>query len=267
MGLAYLLIAFFTSLVGAICGIGGGVIIKPTLDMMGTVNLQTANFLSSCTVISMALVSVGTTFADKRGDIDTARSTPLATGAVLGGVAGGRLFSLMWIISPDVNTLGVIQSMSMLLLTVAVIIYTLLRDRGRVALRNVNSKAICLAAGLALGVVSGFLGIGAGPFNLMVLSWLFSMENTVAVKNSLYIILLSQIANLCGLFISKTIPAFDGILLSLMIFGGILGGMAGRAVNKRIGDRAVSRLFIGLMVGISALCAYNVLVFWQGIPT
>jgi uncharacterized membrane protein YfcA len=297
MELASLLIAFIASLAGAICGIGGGIIIKPALDMAGAASLPAANFLSNCTVFAMSLVSVGGALASKRGGIDTARGTPLAAGAVLGGAAGGWLFGFAkgaLAGAADVagaagatgvadavgavgavgatdaagiagaNTLGAIQSASMLLLTAAAIAYAVLSGRGRAAPRNVQSKAASLGAGLALGAVSGFLGIGGGPVNLMVLSWLFSMDAAAAAKNSLYIILFSQAANLIGLLVTRSVPAVEPALLLAMILGGALGGAAGRLVNRRIGSVAASRLFMGLMIAITCICAYNTFRFWRG---
>ena len=47
-------VSFFASIAGAICGIGGGVIIKPVLDMLGLASVATISFLSGCTVLSMS---------------------------------------------------------------------------------------------------------------------------------------------------------------------------------------------------------------------
>ena len=46
-----------------------------------------------------------------------------------------------------------------------------------------------------------------------------------------------------------------------MVAGGIGGGMAGRALNKRMDNKLVERLFIGLMGLIVLICGYNV---WRG---
>lgn len=53
--LLYLLVSFLASVVGAVCGIGGGVIIKPVLDLFGLAGVSTISFLSGCTVLSMSL--------------------------------------------------------------------------------------------------------------------------------------------------------------------------------------------------------------------
>ena len=43
MDILFFVVAFLSSIVGAICGIGGGVVIKPVLDMlqMGVVKMDT----------------------------------------------------------------------------------------------------------------------------------------------------------------------------------------------------------------------------------
>ena len=48
---AVLCICLAASTVGAICGIGGGVIIKPVLDAMQIMTVQQVSFLSGCTVL------------------------------------------------------------------------------------------------------------------------------------------------------------------------------------------------------------------------
>lgn len=55
-------VSFFASIAGAICGIGGGVIIKPVLDMLGLASVATISFLSGCTVLSMSCYTVGKLF-------------------------------------------------------------------------------------------------------------------------------------------------------------------------------------------------------------
>ena len=41
----FFLICFFASVIGAICGIGGGVIIKPVLDAFQMMDVSTISFL------------------------------------------------------------------------------------------------------------------------------------------------------------------------------------------------------------------------------
>lgn len=82
------MISFLASIIGGICGIGGGIIIKPALDLSGLASIATISFLSSCTVLSMSAYNVCKSLSEKSGAIDTKSGTPLAIGAALGGVAG-----------------------------------------------------------------------------------------------------------------------------------------------------------------------------------
>lgn len=48
------LVTFAACVIGTICGMGGGIIIKPVLDAMGVMSVSTVTFLSGCTVIAMS---------------------------------------------------------------------------------------------------------------------------------------------------------------------------------------------------------------------
>ena len=140
-------------------------------------------------------------------------------------------------------------------ITLGTLLYTL--NKQRIPTRKVRNPVACVLIGLALGIMSSFLGIGGGPINLVVLFYFFSMETKVAAANSLYIILFSQTANLLTIIFTGSIPPFRVIALVLMVCGGIDGGIVGRKLNKKLTSRAVDKLFIGLMVVIVGICIYN----------
>ena len=58
MGLVLFLVCLLASGIGSICGIGGGVIIKPVIDMQGIMSVNEASFLSGLTVMAMAMVNI-----------------------------------------------------------------------------------------------------------------------------------------------------------------------------------------------------------------
>ena len=58
MEILFFVVCFLASIVGAICGIGGGVIIKPLLDALKILDVSQISFLSGCTVLSMSAYSV-----------------------------------------------------------------------------------------------------------------------------------------------------------------------------------------------------------------
>ncbi|MBQ8782291.1 MAG: sulfite exporter TauE/SafE family protein [Clostridia bacterium] len=253
--IAFLLVSFLASVIGAICGIGGGVIIKPVLDMLALESVAAINFLSGCTVLSMSSYSVGKSLVKKEKAVNMATGTPLAVGAALGGILGKELFSFVKDSVSSPENLSAIQAVALGIITVGTLIYTV--NKSKIHTHNVKNKAACVLIGVALGVMSSFLGIGGGPINLVVLYFFFSMDTKTAASNSLYIIFFSQLANLIASLVTGSVPEFNTFALILMICGGIGGGIAGRALNKKINNSTVEKLFIGLMSVIILICVYN----------
>ncbi len=248
-------IAILSSLVGAICGVGGGVIIKPTLDFFKVGSVSTISFLSGCTVLSMSFYSVGKAILAKENKVDLKTGTALAAGAAIGGVVGKELFTAVKNLFANGNTVGAVQSVCLLLITLGTLIYTLRKDK--IKTLKINSKFVCILIGFFLGIMSSFLGIGGGPINLVVLYFFFSMDTKTAAQNSLYIILFSQIASLISTLVTHTVPQFDWMTLIMMVAGGILGGILGRYLYKKMDNKAVEKLFIILMIVIMGISAYN----------
>ena len=122
-----------------------------------------------------------------------------------------------------------------------------------------------MTIGVALGIMSSFLGIGGGPINLVVLYYFFSMSTKTAAQNSLYIILVSQITSIATTLFTKTVPEFEWLWLVLMVAGGIGGGVVGRLINKRIDNKQVEKLFVVLMFVIIGISCY-ILSVWRAFP-
>lgn len=257
--LIFLGVSFGASVVGAICGIGGGVLIKPILDAFGVLSVASISFLSGCTVLSMSCYSVLKARLSKESLVDLKTGTPLAIGAAIGGVTGKMMFQYLSDMFTNKDQVGAIQAVCLLMITLGTMIYMLKKDQ--IKTLHVQNPLVCIAIGLVLGICSSFLGIGGGPINLVVLFYFFSMDTKTAAQNSLYIILFSQITSLVNTLITHTVPEFEVGLLILMVGGGILGGAAGRIVNKRMDVNMVNKLFIGLMAVIMLICAYNIYQF------
>ena len=255
----YLFISLFASVAGAICGIGGGIIIKPVLDFFQVADASVISFLSGCTVLVMSLYSVVKSFLSQEKSIDLTTSVPLALGAVIGGILGKTLFNLIKTTVPNVNIVGGIQAICLAILTCMTFLYTL--KKASIKTKQMKGNVLCFVVGCALGIFSSFLGIGGGPINLVVLGYCFSMSTKTAAINSLFIILFSQISTLITTLVTRTVPEFEVSALLLMICGGIAGGILGRKVNRNIESRAVDKLFMFLMVIIIFICIYNAFKF------
>ena len=253
------LICFLACIGGAICGIGGGVIIKPVLDAVSGMEISAINFLSGCTVLCMTSYSVLRACLSGQSHIELRIGTPLALGAAAGGVLGKELFQMLRELGGNSAKIGAIQAACLLLMTAGTLLYFLKKDK--IITKHVESTGLCVLVGLSLGLLSSFLGIGGGPINLVVLVYFFSMDTKTAAENSLYIILFSQIASLFSSFAARSIPKFSLETLILMAAGGILGGICGQSINKTLDGQTVDRLFIALMIGIIVLNLWNLIRF------
>lgn len=261
MDILFFVVAFLSSIVGAICGIGGGVVIKPVLDMLRLGAPATINFLSGCTVLSMSLYSVSKSLRAGDSKVEMSTGTPLALGAALGGVVGKELFSTVKAYFNGSPMVGGVQAVALGIITLGTLLYTL--NKSRIRTYRASNKALCTVIGLLLGIMSSFLGIGGGPINLVVLGFCFGMDTKTAAANSLYIILFSQAASLISTLITG-LPEFRLLALVLMVAGGIGGGIVGRSLNRKMDNRAVDKLFIGLMVLIVGICVYNTVRAFAG---
>ena len=250
--LLFFVVSFLASIAGAICGIGGGVIIKPVLDMCGLASVSTISFLSGCTVLSMSCYSVFKNISSGENKVDFKIGTPLAIGAAVGGVVGKQTFSMVKAMFESQNTVGAVQAACPAALTVMTFVYTVFKEK--IKTHHVTNQAVCLLIGFVLGIFSSFLGIGGGPINLVILFFVFSMDTKTAAQNSLYIILFTTL-------ITHSVPEFKILALVLMVCGGIGGGMVGRIFNKKMDNKAVDKLFLCLMGVIIAISIYNTIKY------
>ena len=255
----FFLICFIASIIGAICGIGGGIIIKPALDSFGILDVAAISFLASCTVLAMTTYSVVRNKLKGTSNVNMLERMPLILGSIAGGIGGKSLFSALTAYIGNLSLVGVVQAICLMIVTFGTLIFTVYKSR--IPSLHVQSAWAGAVIGGALGLVSSFLGIGGGPINLVVLFFFFSMPTKVATENSLTIIFFSQLANLLISIATNSVPAFPLPVLFLMIAGGIAGGIVGRSINKKISEQTVDKLFIALMAFIIVLNGYNVYQF------
>ena len=244
--LIFILIGLLACTAGSLCGIGGGIIIKPVLDLSGLMPVESASFLSGCTVLAMTAFSVGRTFLEGNRAIDVVRGTPLAAGAGIGGVAGQFLFSQIAGTASDTDALGMVQTGILFFVTLGTLVYTLFEHK--VTTLSIESKSACGLVGLGLGMLSSFLGIGGGPINLLVLHYFL---------NSLYIILFSQLCGLAVVLLNGSPVGGALPYLPAMAGAGIAGGLIGSTLHRRLSARQVSVLYRCLIFVILAVCVWN----------
>ncbi len=249
------LLAFAASTAGSICGIGGGIVMKPVLDSFGIMPAEAVSFLSGCTVLTMSVVSL---LRGRGGhELDGRRSVFLGLGAALGGAVGKGYYNRLVDQVGHEDVLTIVQSSLLMLLLIGTILYLANRQKIKYT-HTIHSPLACVVIGLLIGMLSSFLGIGGGPINLVVLCYFFSMSTKKAAKNSLLMVLLSQATSFGQTVLSGNVPVFAWGYLLTMMGAGVVGALFGSRIYKRLTEKQADAFYLGLLAVIVCICAFNI---------
>jgi len=245
--IVYFFIALIATLLGASTGMGGGVIIKPLMDLLGDYDITAISIFSSATVLSMAVVATIKQAAKGFKITGTIVSTTL--GAVFGGVFGSVLFSFLTK-NLNPNNITAIQSLALVFLLAICLVYE------KIPHMNIRSMLVQGMIGAVLGLFSSFLGIGGGPINVAVLCIFFSLELRRATIASVFIIIFSQAASLItkaagGVFVSVE----DFSVLLYMIPAAVIGAVVGSRLNLSLPEKGIKILY---KFSVSLVIAYAI---------
>ena len=251
--LIYTLVILIATTLGAVAGLGGGVIIKPLLDLAGAHDAATINLYSSTAVFVMCCVSL--TRQLRAGfEFDRQMVICVAVGSLLGGIGGDKVFSALTG-SFDDHLVKAVQAGVLAVVLGLIFVYTL-RQEKMPAWKLANPVAI-FTTGLALGAVAVFLGIGGGPLNLAVLSLLFSLGAKEGAVYSLAVIFFSQLSKLVLAATSGTLWAVDLTFVPFVVIPAIVGGFIGTYWNRRLSDKGVRRIYVFVMALLPLISLYN----------
>lgn len=248
MELILLGVALLATTIGAISGIGGGIIIKPVMDAISGMDLAVINFMSGCTVLGMSAMSI---YRGRKDDLDI--NYPISISLALGGCLGGIFGKLLFEMVP--GNQGFIQSSLLFGLNISLYIY--IKFKAKVKTFQVKNLGVCGLIGCSLGAVSSFLGIGGGPINIAILYVFFSSTPKVTAKRSIFIILVSQISSLITVLVGGVPTGVNYVALGLMILGGCTGAILGGKISKKLSEVQVDDFFTDVLVAIIILNAYN----------
>lgn len=252
-------VCFLASMLGPLCGIGGGVIIKPAVDAMGVMSVSAVSFLSSVSVLIMALSTLAQDAAGKTFATKPRVLAPIALGSAVGGIAGKAAFNHLELALPDTQHVGAAQAVVLIVLSILVLVYTLHKDRLRGP--ALSSRMSQLIIGAIAGACWSFLGIGGGPFNLALLVFFFGMGTRDAAQASIFIIACSQGAALAFSLASGSVPSFPWFALVGMVAMAVLGSIAGRRAARSLDSASTDRLYAATLVLIIVISCYNAVRF------
>lgn len=251
----YFLIALGATTVGALTGMGGGVIIKPLMDMLQGYDVQTIGILSSITVFTMSQVSIGKHLLAKT-KIPFRAAVPLAVGSTAGGLLGERLLGAAVEAAVTSAAVTAVQNAALALLILMVFLY--MKNKNRIRGYELNGVPAALLTGMFLGMCSSFLGIGGGPINVAVMIFLFSCSTKTATACSLVTILFAQASKLACVALTTGFGGFDLSIAPLMAAGAVAGGVLGAGMNRRFSEDAVDRTFNAVQLLVLGIAVFNI---------
>jgi uncharacterized membrane protein YfcA len=113
---------------------------------------------------------------------------------------------------------------------------------------------VLLAAGLAVGTLTGFVGIGGGFLIVPALVLLAGLPMKQAVGTSLVVIAMNSAAGFAGHAGTVAIPW--RFLLGFTLFA-VLGILAGTRLVRHVPERALKRGFAIFLLAVAALLLYQ----------
>jgi uncharacterized membrane protein YfcA len=250
--LVYFIIVIFANTIGAISGMGGGVIIKPLFDFAGFHSLDAINFYSSVAVFSMAISS--TIKQIKNGiQISVKKVSITAVGAIVGGIIGDVSIGALLKSFQNDKAVQMIQNSVMIVLMLLILLYNF-----KIKKQYHCEKLLVFAGlGVVLGFLSTFLGVGGGPFNVTALLLFVGLEIKTATTYSIIIIFFSQVAKLGSVALSQAYQHFDLSMLLVIIPSALAGGYLGGYFSKKLNPKAINVLFNLVVLFVLSLNVYN----------
>ncbi|WP_092263386.1 sulfite exporter TauE/SafE family protein [Deinococcus reticulitermitis] len=241
MMLAVIGVGLLAGVLGAILGLGGGVVVVPALEFVLPRFGQEISISQAIAASQVGVLAVGLSGAAAYLQQGLVRAR---TGYLLSPytIVGGALGSFLGLVLP---ARAVATVFSLLLLYSA---YNLLRGLRRIEVAREPSPLVPPAMTFA-GVMSGLLGIGGGTVQVPVLNLMQGMPIRQAIATSTFIMGLTAVGNA---LVYQAGGLLDFRLAAGVAFGVLIGAKLGAGLQSRI-PAARLKLFFSLLLIYTAL--------------
>lgn len=264
IALKIFLIAILAGFLGALLGLGGGIIITPVLTLLFGINIK---YAIGASVVSVIATSSGAAIAYIKDRITNMRiGMFLEIGTTLGAITGAFLSS---IINPKFlyyifGLLLLFSSVTMVKKTkeelpVNVAAHPMADKLGlngdyydKVLDRTVQYNVTGIYGGLgmmyAAGVISGLLGIGSGIFKVMAMDFYMKLPLKVSSATSNFMIGVTAAASAGVYFLRGSI---DPKIAAPVALGVLLGATVGTRVMQRLKSKTIRLIFVPVLAFVS----------------
>lgn len=240
MLLAALLIGLVAGVLGAILGLGGGVVVVPALEFFLPRLGHPITIAQAVAVSQIGVLAVGLAGAAgylQRGLVRARTGYLLSPYTILGGAVG----SYLGLILPA----KVVATVFALLLLYSA--YSLLRGLKRVDVERTPSRLVPPAMTFA-GVMSGLLGIGGGTVQVPVMNLMAGIPIREAIATSTFIMGLTAVGSA---LVYQAGGLLDYALAAPIALGVLIGAHLGAGLQSRIPAQQL-KLFFSLLLVFTA---------------
>lgn len=258
------LVAICAGFLGALLGLGGGIIITPALTLMFGLDIR---YAIGASIVSVIATSSGAAIAYLKDKITNVRiGMFLEIGTTLGAITGAFLSGIL-----DPKYLYVIFGLLLLYSAVTMLRKTkaeLPQDvknhplAGKLSLNggyydkvlnqqvayNVDGVWGGLGMMYVAGVISGLLGIGSGIFKVMAMDFFMKLPLKVSSATSNFMIGVTAAASAGVYFLRGDI---DPKIAAPVALGVLLGATVGTRAMQRLKSRTIRWIFIPVLLFVS----------------
>ncbi|MGG5329768.1 TSUP family transporter [Enterococcus sp. AZ163] len=252
IGILYFLVVILANTLGAISGMGGGVLIKPIFDFIGAHSVAAISFYSTVAVFTMSIVSTTRQVSSGR-KFNWKIVSGVSAGAVLGGILGNVTFEVLLKLLTDEKMVQLVQ----IILTIMTLLFAFLYTRYEWRSFHFRSVVAYIICGLLLGFLASLLGIGGGPINVSLLMLMFALPIKEATIYSICTIFFSQLAKLITIACSTGFARYDLSMLIYIIPAAIIGGIIGAKFSNILSAKRVTFVFQLVVLIVLLINIYN----------
>jgi uncharacterized protein len=249
VSLLLVVLGFFAGLLGALTGIGGGILLSPLLALYFGIPIRQAIGTSLVAVITTSAASSSVHLQRHTTDIRLGMTLELATS--FGAAVTAYLVGYF-------NRNALEGLFAGFLLYSAI---TIMRRGGKIKPEDESTPALNgnvvippyepqryplgLAASLVAGALSGLLGIGGGPIKVPVMYLFMNVPLVVATATSNFMIGVTAAASAMVYYRRGDILVHYAAPLAVGVF---VGSLLGARLSPRIHSRYVVYLLVGIML-------------------
>ena len=261
--LVLFVVSVAAGLLGALGGVGGGLVIVPVLTLGFGVDIHLAAGASIVSVIATSSGAAVAFLRDGWANIRIAMFLQIAT--VIGAIVGA-------LVAPDVPVQVLLLTLAIvLLISVAMQLARLndepgtdvplaAPDRFRLGgsylslrlKRELEYRPARVSAGLAMmavaGVISGLLGIGSGALKVLAMDGLMRLPMKVSSATSNFMIGVTAAASV-GIYVAR--GYVDARLVAPVTLGILIGAVVGARMLPRLTNRHVRLVFVPVLLIIA----------------